>query len=303
VGASLPGTHSSARAYAGAIFAVVVWGASFIATKIGVRQVSPLTVMWLRFGIGVGALAVAVAARREFALPGRRDLLYFVGLGALGITLHQWLQATGLVTAQASTTSWIITATPLTMALVGRAVLGERLHLRQAVGIVLGTVGVLLVVSRGDWHALTRGAFGSIGDALVGVSTLTWALFSVYSRRGLRQHRSAPMMLYVMGSGWLLGTIPWALRGGPAELGRLTPDAWMGILFLGLFCSGFAYILWYDALRALPAANVGALLYIEPLVTMVVAAVVLGEAVTVGSIAGGAVILAGVRIATRPPAA
>jgi drug/metabolite transporter (DMT)-like permease len=287
------------RAYAGAVFAVSVWGASFVATKIGVREVHPLTVMWLRFGIGIAVLAIAVAARGEFAVPSRKDLGYFAALGALGITLHQWLQATGLVTAQASTTSWIITATPLTMALVGWAVLGERLNRRQAAGIVVGALGVLLVVSRGHLAQLVSGRFGTRGDVLVTISTLTWALFSVYSRRGLQQHTSASMILYVMGSGWLLGTIPWVAIGGPAEIRLLTADAWTGIVFLGVLCSGVAYVFWYDALRALPAARVGALLYIEPLVTMVVAAAVLGEAVTPAALLGGAVIVAGVRLATR----
>ncbi len=64
-----PPAHSAARAYAGAIFAVVVWGASFIATKIGVGQVDPLTVMWLRFGIGVAVLGEAVTAA---AMAGAR---------------------------------------------------------------------------------------------------------------------------------------------------------------------------------------------------------------------------------------
>ena len=294
-----PPAHTAARAYAGAIFAVVVWGVSFIATKIGVGEVNPLTVMWLRFGIGVGVLAVAVVARGEFALPGWKDLGYFTGLGALGITLHQWLQATGLITAQASTTSWIIAATPLTMAAVGRVVLGERLRGAQVAGIAVGALGVLLVVSRGHLESLVGQGFGTPGDLLVIVSTFTWALFSVYSRRGLQHHKSAPMMLWVMGSGWLLGTIPWVLVGGPAEIPRLTADAWIGILFLGVFCSGLAYIFWYDALRALPAAKVGSLLYVEPVVTMVAAALLLGEAVTPAAIAGGAVILIGVRVATR----
>jgi drug/metabolite transporter (DMT)-like permease len=296
---SHPTTHSPVRAYAGAVFAVVVWGMSFIATKIGVSEANPLTVMWLRFGIGVIVLAFAVAARGEFAMPGWKDLSYFAGLGALGITLHQWLQATGLVTAQASTTSWIIAATPLTMAAVGRVVLGERLHRAQVAGIAVGALGVLLVVSRGHLESLVSKGFGTPGDVLVIISTLTWALFSAYSRRGLQRHKSAPMMLYVMGSGWLLGTVPWVFVGGPAEIARLTADAWIGILFLGVFCSGVAYIFWYDALRALPAAKVGSLLYIEPIVTMVAAAAMLGEAVTAPAIAGGAVILIGVRVATR----
>ena len=289
---------TAARAYAAALFAVVVWGASFVATKTAVRETSALTVMCLRFGIGVVVLTAAVVHRGEFVVPTRRDFVRFLALGAVGITLHQWLQATGLRTALASTTSWIITATPLTMAVVGRVVLGERLGRRQAIGILLGAVGVLLVVSRGDWASLARGSFGSFGDLLVSVSTLTWALFSVYSRRGLQRHRAAPMILYVMGTGWLLGVIPWTLAGKFAEVGRLSAAGWTGIVFLGVLCSGLAYVFWYDALRVLPTATVGSLLYLEPIVTMIVAAALIGEAITVASVVGGLVILGGVRIAT-----
>ena len=290
-------SSSAARAYLRAIFAVLVWGASFIATKIAVRESSPLTVMCVRFGIGVLVLLVAVGWRRAFFVPSRRDLLHFVGIGALGITVHQQLQITGLVTAQASTTSWIITATPLTMALVAWAVLGERPGWRQAAGILLGSVGVLLVVSRGDWGALSSGRFGSIGDLLVSLSTITWALFSVYSRHVLQRHEPAPMMLYVMASGWLLGTIPWVWSGGTAEVAHFSLRGWVALVFLGVACSGLAYIYWYDALQVLPTARVGSLLYLEPIVTLAVAAWLLGEPVTLAALAGGAVIVGGVRVA------
>jgi len=286
------------RAFAGALFAVVVWGGSFVATKVALRQVEPMTVIWLRFGIGVAVLALAVARRHDFFFPSVRELARFVGLGAIGITLHQLLQVIGLVTARASTTSWIITATPLTMALVGRIVLKERLRWRQIAGIAIGAAGVLLVVSRGDWSALTRGSFGSIGDLLVAMSTLTWTLFSVYSRQSLQRRAAAPMILYVVGSGWLLGTIPWVLSGGPSQIAQLTVSGWTAIAFLGVMCSGLAYVFWYDALKVLPTATVGSMLYLEPIVTMGVAAAVLGESITLWALLGGAVILAGVRAAT-----
>lgn len=289
---------TTTRAYLRAIFAVLVWGASFIATKMAVRETSPMTVMCVRFGIGVLVLFAAVARSGLRPLPERGDLLRFFAIGILGITIHQWLQITGLVTARASTTGWIITATPLMMALVGWIVLGERIGWRQAAGIAVGALGVLLVVSRGDWASVAAGSIGSVGDLLVSLSTITWALFSVYSRQGLQRHEAAPMMLWVMLGGWLAGAVPWMASGGPREVSRLSPTGWGALIFLGVLCSGLAYIYWYDALRVLPTARVGSLLYLEPLVTMVVAAVVLGEAITVASLAGGAVILAGVRVAT-----
>jgi drug/metabolite transporter (DMT)-like permease len=287
------------RAYLGALFAVIVWGASFIATKIALRQTDPFTVICLRFGIGIPVLFAAVARRGEFTWPGWRAVLQFVAIGTLGITVHQWLQVTGLVTAQASTTAWIITATPLTIALVGWVALGEKLGWHQWAGIGLGTAGVLLVVSRGEWAALAAGSFGSIGDLLVSLSTITWAVFSVSSRKALQRHAAAPMMLYVMAGGWFMSAVPWVLAGGLGRVGLLAPSGWTAVVFLGVLCTGLAYVYWYDALRVLPTAKVGSLLYLEPLVTMAVAAAVLGEPVRMSSILGGLVILAGIRTTIR----
>lgn len=289
---------SSGRPYYGALFAVVVWGASFIATKIALHDVQTMTVVWLRFGIGFLVLAIAVPLRREFFIPKAPDLRSFALLGLLGITLHQWLQVGGLETSLASTTAWIITAIPLVTAIVARIVLDDPLHRNHIIGILVGAIGVLLVVSRGDWHRLADGAFGAPGDVLVGLSTITWSLFSVFSRKALHRHRAAPMTLYVMGSGWLFTTVFWLINDGPADLTRLSLEGWIAIGFLGVLCSGLAYIYWYDALKALPVAQVSSMLYVEPIVTMFVAAALLNEPVTIAALLGGGVIMVGVKIAT-----
>ncbi len=282
-----------------ALFAVIVWGASFIATKVALRDVSPVTVVWLRFAMGVVILGIAVAARKQFALPNRSEWGYFALLGFLGITFHQWLQSTGLVTSQASTTAWIVATTPVFMALLGWLALKESLGWTQSGGILLAAAGVILVVSQGDLSSLALGRFGQPGDVLILVSSLNWAVFSSLSRRGLKTHPAARMMFYVMTFGWLFTSLLLIAGPGLAEIPQLTFDGWLGVAFLGVFCSGLAYIAWYDALRALPAAQTGAFLYIEPLVAMVVAAFVLAEAVTAAALVGGAVILFGVWLVNR----
>ena len=83
------------------------------------------------------------------------------------------------------------------------------------------------------------------------------------------------------------------------EISDLTFNGWMGVAFLGIFCSGLAYIAWYDALKALTTAQTGVFLYIEPLVAVVVAFFILGEAITPASLIGGAVILFGVWLVNR----
>ena len=151
------------RAYAKLTFSVAVWGASFIATKVVLREVSPVTVVWLRFGIGVLVLGLVNRLRGAINLPTRRDALYFALLGFIGITFHQWLQSTGLLSAQASTSAWIVAPTPIFMALLGWSLLHEKLVLSQVAGIGLAAVGVLLVVSGGDFASLGIGRIGA-GD-------------------------------------------------------------------------------------------------------------------------------------------
>jgi len=166
-------------------------------------------------------------------------------------------------------------------------------------GIGLAAAGVLLVVTRGDLRSLAGGRFGTPGDILILISAFNWAVFSALSRYGLKNHPATRMMFYVMGLGWLFTSILFFYGPGLAEIPRLTIAGWLGIGFLGVFCSGLAYIFWFDALKALPASQVGVFLYLEPLVAVVVAAIILGEALSLATFLGGGIILAGVWLVNR----
>lgn len=291
--------HSKTIPYLEALFAVIVWGASFIATKVALQHISPIAVVWLRFSMGVLVLGIAVSMRGRFSLPGKSEWAYFSLLGFLGITFHQWLQSNGLQTSEAGTTAWIVSTTPVFMALLGWGVLKESLSWIKTSGILLAFAGVLLVVSKGDLASISVGRFGVPGDFLILVSSINWAVFSVLSRRGLKSHPAGWMMFYVMSLGWLFTSALFFAQSGLSEFTNLMPGSWLAVIFLGIFCSGLAYIAWFDALKALPSAQTGAFLYIEPLVAVAVAYFVLGEPVTVISLAGGGVILFGVWLVNR----
>ena len=283
-----------------ALFAVTVWGASFVATKIALQYTEPTTVVWLRFTMGVLILGLIVILTKQFALPQGRDWGYFALLGFLGITFHQWLQSTGLQTAQATTTAWIITSTPIFIALLGLVILGERLALYQVIGILLATLGVLLVVTKGDLASLGAGQFGTRGDFLVMISAVNWAVFSTLSRPGLKKHPATLMMFYVMGFGWFFTSVLFFAGSSSKQIFAIPFDGWMALIFLGVLCSGVAYFFWYDALKVLPVAQTGAFLYLEPIITVIVAAVLIREAILLATLVGGIIILFGVWLVNRP---
>ena len=237
--------------------------------------------------------------RRQPILINRNQLVYLGLLGFLGVTLHQWLQSFGLITAQASTTAWIIAIVPVFIALLGWIFLKERLLGLQKFGIIIAVLGVLLVVSGGDFFAIFNGSFGVIGDYFILISALNWAIFSVLSRRTLLENPAAVMMFYVMTWGWLFATVFLFRSQEISLILGLSFRGWLAVGFLGIVCSGMAYIAWYDALKIRTASQVGVFLYIEPLVTLGLAAVLLEEAITIASIAGGISILLGVWLVNR----
>ena len=282
-----------------ALFTVLVWGASFVAIKIGLKYVPPITLVWTRFAMGVLILGGTVGFRHQFSLPKAKDWPYFALLGFLGITFHQWLQSTGLVTSQATTTGWIVASMPIFIAILGWLVLKEKLNWLQALGILMAAFGVLLVVTHGDLSTLVSGKFGAPGDILIMTSAPNWAVFTILSRRGLKTYPAALMMFYVMAFGWLFSSVLFVTGRGWESIHNIAMDGFLAIGFLGVFCSGVAYIFWYDALKVLPVAQVGIYLYIEPVMTVIVSFFLLNEEISLSGVLGGVFILLGVWLVNR----
>lgn len=106
-----------------------------------------------------------------------------------------------------------------------------------------------------------------------------------------------------MAAGWLFLLPLFLAARGWSDYGRLSATGWAALLFLGIGASGLGYLFWYGALERIEASRVAAFLYLEPLVTLAAAVVLLGEAVTLEALAGGLLLLAGVAVVQRAPSA
>jgi len=286
-------------AYTKLIITIVIWGVSFIATKIAVREVSPVTVVWLRFFIGIIILGLCAWRQKELTLPDRRDAFELLWLGFLGITLHQWLQSSGLVTSEASTTAWLVSSSPIFMALLGWIFLKEKLSWQIIAGFILATIGVLFVVSKGDIQSIFRGRFATEGDLLILISAPNWALFSVLSRPILKRLSAITVTFYVLLFGWLLTSIQFFYGQHWIEFSQLSSSGWGSITFLGIFCSALAYIFYNDGLQVLSASKVGAFLFLEPFIATITAFIVLSENIVPATLLGGGLIIFGVWLVNR----
>ena len=286
-----------------ALATVCIWGATFVATKVALREVSPATIVWLRFSMGLVILGLAALHRHELSVPARRDWPLLVLLGFIGVAFHQWLQSNGLRTAAATTTAWLVATTPIFIALLGWMTLREALKPLQWSGVGIAALGVLVILGRGKLQGLWSGAPINMGDLMVMLSAPNWAVYTILSRRLLGRMAPTRMILYVMLAGWMIITV-WALGFGPGirEFGSLSLTGWLAVAGLGVFGSGLAYIMYHDALHVLPASQLGVFLNLEPVVTMILAAPILGEPLTGVVLIGGAMIIVGIYLVNRKAA-
>jgi drug/metabolite transporter (DMT)-like permease len=279
-----------------AFIAVVFWGISFVATKAALREVSPVTLIFCRFAIG--ALVLLALVRR---LPPRDAWPQLLLMGFLGVFVHQMLQAYGLTLTSATNSGWLIGLTPLWSAVLSAIVLRERFSSWKVAGLVGGFAGALLVVTRGDFSPQVLGRPSTLGDLLIFISTINWSIYSVIGHATIRKlgPRRATSGAMLFGAAML--TPFFVARQGWRELPQLSSTGWGALLFLSIGCSALGYLFWYGALEHVEVSRVAALLYIEPLVTFLAAAVLLGERVSGTVIAGGMIVLVSVVIAQYAP--
>jgi drug/metabolite transporter (DMT)-like permease len=278
-----------------ALGAITLWGLSFVATKAVLTELSPATLVFVRFALGAVVLTIVLAGRGRPIVPPP-DALPMLGLMAfVGIFLHQMVQVHGLTLTTAVRTGWLIGLIPIWTALLAATLVGERLRGIQVLGLVVGLAGAVLLVTKGELSSATLSAPTTRGDLLVLCSTLTWAVYTILGRGTLARLGSSRVTVAVTG----LGAPLFVHAEGWEELRRLSASGFAGLLFLGIGCSGLGYLFWYAALERLEPSQVAAFLYIEPLVTFVAAMVILGEPVGWTTVVGGLLVLAGVAAVQR----
>ena len=284
-----------------ALGAVILWGFSFIATKVALREVHPFTLLTLRFGIG-GFLLLLVQLQKDkrfLKTFSYKDWFSIAFLAIIGISGHTLLQAYGLLYTTAINTGWIIAIMPIFITIAARLFLGEAITARKIIGILVGFFGIFLVISKGVF-SFSLFCFGStFGDLLVLISVLTWTAFTVGGRGFLSRFSPLAAITPIMIVGCLI-ILPFTwLKWEWNSLSHLSLSGWMGILFLGIFCSGLAYLFWYSALEKKDSSIVGMYLYLEPFVTLIGAYLLLNEGIQWITLIGGGMILLGVYLATR----
>ena len=277
-----------------AMMSISFWGVSFVSTKAVLVKLDPFSLLVLRFGIGTIFLLLLLLIQRNRLLISIKYVPHVMVLGILGVFVHQVLQATALLTINASAAGWLISFSPIFTVILSIFFLDERLSIIKAVGMLLAITGVLIVTTTRSGQSFQFAI--NIGFLLMLLSTLNWAVYSVLLK-SLKIPYSPLLITFYMSLIGLILTTPFIIRNrGWESLSLLSYTEWAHLVFLGVFVSGMAYWFWGKALLVLEASKVSMFLYLEPITTLIAAVLLLHEKVFLISASGGLIIIIGVII-------
>jgi drug/metabolite transporter (DMT)-like permease len=289
--APVPGT-GLAEAGLGAM--VLIWALNFSVVKRALEAFDPLGFNALRFILASAFVYVVLRARGPIRLPSRADAVRLLVLGTVGNVLYQIAFIFGLNLTRAGNASVMMALAPLFIALLSWRVGHEQPGRNTWLGGVCSLLGVALVSGgalqvHSEWRVLA-------GDAILICAALIWAFYTVGSRPLIERYGSVQTTAWTLWSGGVV----LALIGVPSlraqDWGAVDAVAWAGLLFSAFLSIGLAYLIWYRGVEKLGNTRTSIYSNLTPAAALVIAAVWLGERLTLASVLGAAMTIGGVML-------
>lgn len=282
-----------------AVLTPFFWSLVFPLSKVILRDITPLSLVALRYVMGAAfltAVAVAQGSRHELKRLLVKDWwkMLIIGFAAVSANASQVIGLNYTSTAEGS----IISATtPVYSALLAAVLLKERIGVYQIAGLLLALGGVSGIALAGGGGA-SAGSGGFTGTALMLFGAIAYAVYTVLGKKW--DATGIPALAI----GTWLGVVPFVILAAFTEsfmASVVSADmvSWVNLIALGILPTGLAVIWYFGLVSNLGAARASALLYLVPVFGVVQSRVLLGEHIGPGLLLGGATSLLGVALAQR----
>jgi drug/metabolite transporter (DMT)-like permease len=272
-----------------ALLVTFLWSTSYILTKIGLTEISPLVLVSLRYVVASLILVPAAVLRGEHRALDGRAALKLVFLGITGYSVAQGLQCVGLYHLPAVTVTFILNFTPVIVLTLGLVFLKTTPTPRQVAGIALVIAGAYIYFGGGV------SASSLTGVIVTFVSGLGWAAYLVASRAFFKPGEIGPLGLsaFAMGVGTVfIAGSAWVYEGFTA----LSLGGWGIVLWLGVVNTAAAFFLWNHALQRVEAFEISILQNTMLIQIAILSVIFLGEKLTASKMLGMAAVFVGVLI-------
>ena len=287
-----------------ALIAVILWGASFVAGKFALKELSPPQLILVRLSLAALVLDTLLWRQggwQQITRLTRGDWMRIGILVLISIFPHQLVQMVGLQRTTAINSALLITLAPLFIFALSAAIFGEPVTRFKVAGFLAAILGSTLVITRGKLQTVSMSSQTLTGDLLIVVSAVGWALYSTLGKDLLQRRSPLLVVTLVFNLSIPVMAALAALNGQNlvSVLSKMSPRSWGAVLFLAWGCSAWAYVLWYAALQRQQMSRISVLHYLQPLVATLLGILLLEESIAWATAVGGGMILGGVALVNR----
>lgn len=276
-----------------ALITVAIWGTTFISTKILLEAFQPVEILFLRFVIGFAALWL-VSPRRLKYLSVKQELT-FAAAGLSGICLYYLLENVALTYTLASNVGVIVSVVPFFTAIVSRFLLKDEEKLKPSffIGFLFAMSGICMISFSGSSVRLNP-----VGDLLALAAAAVWAFYAVFSKKiSSYGYPSVQTTRHCFFYGILFMLPALFLFDFHPDFFRLARPVYLGnLLFLALGASAICYVTWNFSVKVLGALKTSVYIYLGPVITVAASVLILHERLTLTTVTGMALTLAGLAI-------
>ena len=276
----------------------VFWGASFVANTIALKYIGPIEIASIRFFIAAPLLLIVTylwKGKETFKFD-KRDIVTFIILALTGVTFQYAIQVSAQDFTSATSASLLINSSVFFIMILGAVFLKEKMTWLRVMGAIIGFIGVALLVTKGSLSLEMND--NAIGDLMIIVCAFLWSIYTIYGKSISKKYHPIVILNYVFILG-AIGLMPFYFLTPHMPMQDIPLTAIAAILFLVVFCSIIAYLVYNIALEKMDTSKVALYIYFVPLSTIILAALILHETLTMASAAGGIMVLVGMYLAEK----
>ena len=288
--------NKRALAHILALFTSVVWGTTFVSTRILITNgLSPHGIMFVRFIIGY--IMLCILSKGRIKVKSLKEEFLFFLAGLCGMTLYQLFENVALSYTQASNVSVLISIAPLLTGILASSLLKEKLTKSFLLGFIISISGIF-IIGINDSFVLK---ISPKGDLLAILGAVVWGFYSIITKAlGTRGYNIISVTRRIFFYGMVITALIMPALGFDITLSYFTtPKFLFNLMYLGLIASAICFVTWNYAIKTLGATQSSVYIYLNPLITILFSVVFLNEHITPYMIAGTVLIVMGLLISER----
>ncbi|MDD3421134.1 MAG: DMT family transporter [Methanocellales archaeon] len=279
------------------LIAVILWSMSFVLTKMGLNQVTPIYLASLRFSIatiifmGYALIKFEIQQIKEFAKDNFTNLLI---LGIVGVTIPNILQNIGMLHLTVSVASILQNSSPAFTFILAALFLRESLGYRKISGLVFSFTGVIIISMNGNIPTFSN-SVAFYGNLMLISTAIAYSIYTVIGKKIVE--KNSPLLILAFST--LIGTILLDAISVLVEPVKFTypTKIWIIIFALAILCTVCGTLLYFEALRELEASKTNVFTFLIPVFAVIQASIFLGERIHTYQIVCGALIIFGIWLA------